>query len=241
LAVYFVLDHFFLYPAEDKPDIVRDETQVRKLSLQGLWPNAPLLLGVVLAVALLDSSKPVPGTDWKPWFYLREAVQIGLVALSLILGKRAIRTANSFDYVAIIEVACLFVGIFICMQPALEILNARGGELGINTPDRFFWGTGGLSSVLDNAPTYLVFFEVAKSVPAEGPQMAGVAENLLAAISLGAVMMGAMTYIGNGPNFMVKAIAEQAGVRMPSFFGYIGYSCVILLPILVLNAYLFVN
>jgi Na+/H+ antiporter NhaD/arsenite permease-like protein len=129
------------------------------------------------------------------------------------------------------------------MQPALQILGVYGGELGIRSPAQFFWVTGALSSVLDNAPTYLVFFKTAQAMPhASGAQLvAGVDEALLVGISLGAVFMGAMTYIGNGPNFMVKAIAEKSGVRMPSFFGYMAYSCCILLPILVLNAWLFIS
>ena len=102
----------------------------------------------------------------------------------------------------------------------------------------FFWATGSLSSVLDNAPTYVVFFETAKTLGGEN-LIAGVAEHLLIAISLGAVFMGAMTYIGNGPNFMVKAIAEKSGIRMPSFFGYMVYSCLILLPLLVVTTLLF--
>ena len=190
---------------------------------------------LVLAVALLDPSKTIPLTDWHPWVYLREVVQLALVAISLWWGSALVRSKNRFNYHAILEVAALFFGIFICMQPALQILGVRGGELGIESPLQFFWITGGLSSVLDNAPTYLVFFKTAQSVPmADVTTVAGVAEPLLVAISLGAVFMGAMTYIGNGPNFMVKAIAEKSGVRMPSFFGYMLYSCVILLPILLL-------
>jgi Na+/H+ antiporter NhaD/arsenite permease-like protein len=163
------------------------------------------------------------------------------VGLSLLLGSADVRRRNGFTYFAILEVAALFVGIFICMQPALAILNERGGELGITSPLGFFWVTGGLSSVLDNAPTYLVFFKTAQALPAEAgaATMAGVEVGRLAAISLGAVFLGAITYIGNGPNFMVKAIAEQAGVKMPSFFGYILYSCGILLPVLAAAAFLF--
>jgi Na+/H+ antiporter NhaD/arsenite permease-like protein len=137
-------------------------------------------------------------------------------------------------------VAALFFGIFICMQAPLQILHVKGPNLGLTTPGHFFWATGSLSSVLDNAPTYVVFFETAKSLPSEGVKtVAGVAESLLVGISLGAVFMGAMTYIGNGPNFMVKAIAEKSGVRMPSFFGYMVYSCLVLLPVLILTTLLF--
>jgi Na+/H+ antiporter NhaD/arsenite permease-like protein len=240
LAVYFTLDHFYYHRRETKADVLRDETQVRKLKFAGLWPNGPLLLGVILAVALLDPSKPLLGTGWHPWIYLREMVQLGLVGLSLLTGPQWVRDDNSFDYIAIIEVAALFVGIFVAMQPALEILNARGPNLGVDTPREFFWASGILSSVLDNAPTYLVFFKTAQTLPpGDAAVVAGVAEPILKAISLGAVLMGAMTYIGNGPNFMVKTIAEKSGVRMPSFFGYVVYSVLILLPILVINTLLF--
>jgi len=240
LAVYFAMDHFFFYPHEKKADIVADETQVRRLKFSGVWPNALLLVGIILSVALLDPGKPLPGTDWHPWFYLREMVQLALVGISLLTGPATVRDANNFDYIAIIEVAALFIGIFIAMQPALEILNARGASLGIDTPHKFFWASGWLSSVLDNAPTYLVFFKTAEALSADAlDKVAGVAESLLRGVSLGSVTMGAMTYIGNGPNFMVKAIAEKSGVRMPSFFGYMIYSFAILLPILAIDTWLF--
>ncbi len=242
LTIYFLWDRFWFYPHEELRDLVRDETQVRRLKFIGLFPNVILLLGVVLSVALLDPTKAIPGTNWHPWYYLREISQIGLVALSLAWGDHAVRKANAFNYHAILEVAALFSGIFICMQAPLQILHVKGPELGLIDPMHFFWATGSLSSVLDNAPTYVVFFETAKALTtAEGltPTVAGVAESLLIAISLGAVFMGAMTYIGNGPNFMVKAIAEKSGIRMPSFFGYMFYSCAILLPLFVLTTWLF--
>jgi Na+/H+ antiporter NhaD/arsenite permease-like protein len=241
LLAYLLIDWLWYYPRETKLDLRRDVERTHRLRIVGWLLNAPLLMGVVAAVALLDPSKPVPGTDWHPWMYLRELMQLGLVAISLWFGNKDVRDANLFTYGAIIEVAALFVGIFICMQPALQILASSGSRLGLDTPQHFFWATGGLSSVLDNAPTYLVFFKAAQSLPAspEAALVAGVDPKLLAAISLGSVFMGAMTYIGNGPNFMVRAIAESSGVKMPSFFGYIVYSCVILLPILVLTAWLF--
>ena len=161
LAIYFVWDPFWFYPREAKPDIVRDETRVHRLRFQGVWPNAVLLAGVILSIALLDPAKPFPGTDWHPWLYLREMVQLGLVLLSLALGRESVRRANQFNYHAIVEVAVLFLGIFICMQPPLQILHVRGPALGLTTPPQFFWATGSLSSVLDNAPTYVVFFETA--------------------------------------------------------------------------------
>ena len=239
LAIYFLWDHFWYYPREAARDIACDETQRQPLRFRGLGLNAFLLAGVVLAVALLDPSKPLPAAAWHPWIYLRETVQLGLVAMSLVWTAPAVRRDNDFSYGAILEVAALFLGIFICMQPPLEILHAEGPSLGLSTPLHFFWAGGGLSAVLDNAPTYGVFFETARSLGGS-PAVAGVQESLLTAVSLGSVFMGAMTYIGNGPNFMVKSIAEKSGVAMPGFFGFVVYSSAILLPILVLVAVLFV-
>ena len=241
ITMYFLIDHFWYYPKELPLDVALDETRSTGIKIEGLLPNALLLLGVIFAVALLDPHKPFPGTDWRPWMFMREAVQLIMVMLSLWLGKHKVRVENNFNYHAIIEVAALFIGIFICMQPALQILGVYGPDLGLKTPMAFFWATGSLSSVLDNAPTYVVFFDTAQSLPhVEGMKyVAGVPEHMLVAISLGAVFMGAMTYIGNGPNFMVKAIAEKSGVKMPSFFGYIAWSCAFLLPLLILTCVLF--
>ncbi len=235
IVVYLLLDEFWHYRREKLADIERDITQQRALHISGWRLNAPLLIGVVLAVAFLDPSKAVPSTTWHPWLYLREIVQLGLVAISLAFGSRQVRYANRFNYHAIIEVAAIFSGIFITMQPALQILGVRGSELGLRSPVHFFWASGSLSSVLDNAPTYLVFFQTALAMPhaSDAKLVAGVEEITLIGISLGSVFMGAMTYIGNGPNFMVRAIAEKSGVKMPSFFGYMVYSCLILLPIFV--------
>jgi Na+/H+ antiporter NhaD/arsenite permease-like protein len=241
IATYLIVDKFWFYRREAPAGVERDSERTHRIRISGWQINAPLLVGVVLAVALLDPSKPLPGTTWHPWMYLREIVQLGFVAISLWWGDHRVRDENHFTFGAIIEVAALFVGIFICMQPALQILGAKGSELGLASPAHFFWATGGLSSVLDNAPTYLVFFKTAQSLPTNPniAPVAGVDPLILAAISLGAVFMGAMTYIGNGPNFMVRAIAESAGVKMPSFFGYVVYSCLILLPILALTVWLF--
>jgi Na+/H+ antiporter NhaD/arsenite permease-like protein len=239
LAIYWAWDTFIAHPRERKSDLIRDARLTRQLRFSGLGLNGLLMAGVIAAVALLDPSKPFPGTTWHPWIFLREVVLLGLVGASLALGSRDIRDKNGFSYAAILEVAALFVGIFVCMQPALALLNERGASLGIQTPQAFFWATGALSSVLDNAPTYLVFFKTAQTLPGDGAMMAGVEVERLTAISLGAVFLGAMTYIGNGPNFMVKAIAEQAGVKMPSFFGYVLYSMGVLLPVFVIMSFLF--
>lgn len=248
IVMYVLLDEFAFYHRESVADLYKDMTQSTKLTFEGVALNLPLLVGVVVAVALLDPTKTLPGTDVHPWMFSRELVQLGLVAISVHYGSQAVRQRNAFNYHAILEVAALFSGIFICMQPALQILGEYGGELGrlvgaeggVLSPQNYFWLTGGLSSVLDNAPTYLVFFKSAEATThGIGPLVPGtnVEQPVLVAISLGSVFLGAMTYIGNGPNFMVRAIAEKSGVKMPSFFGYVGYSCVFLLPVLVLVAW----
>jgi Na+/H+ antiporter NhaD/arsenite permease-like protein len=240
ILVYWAWDQFHAYPREAKSDIVRDETQIRPLRIRGLWPNAPLLLGVIACVAFLDPSKLLPGTNIRTPIFLREGLLLALVGLSLALGDKQVRRDNRFNYGAILEVAALFLGIFICMQPPIMILNVEGSALGLQSATHFFWGTGLLSSVLDNAPTYVVFFETARAIGGADPVAAtGVPSVLLVAISLGAVFMGANTYIGNGPNFMVKAIAEGSGVRMPSFFGYLAYSGGVLIPVFLLVTALF--
>jgi Na+/H+ antiporter NhaD/arsenite permease-like protein len=205
-----------------------------------LW--APL---AIAAVALLVPGKALLGTAWMAPNFLREGVLFGLAGLSWLLTKRSVRTANRFEFGAILEVAAIFIGIFISMQIPLEVLKTEGAKLGIESPFAFYWITGALSSFLDNAPTYVVFFEIAKTMPfvpdeayvtlADGQVRA----DLLTAVSLGAVFMGANTYIGNGPNFMVKAIAESEGVEMPSFFGYMAWSVGILIPLLALAQIVF--
>ncbi len=237
IALYFLLDTCFYYPRESKNDRARDNAEKTPLVIRGALLNVLLLLGVVLAVMWLAPEKdffqnigikqlgPLLGIErlvWHPPFFLREAVQLLLVALSLVLGSRAVRRDNSFNFGAIIEVAALFFGIFLCMQAPLQILDAKGKELPLDTPIKYFWATGSLSSVLDNAPTYVVFFEAAKAQ--EAAKMADAQAkggealeqyharekgcvkvkggeidwHLLVAVSLGAVFMGSMTYIGNG-------------------------------------------
>jgi Na+/H+ antiporter NhaD/arsenite permease-like protein len=244
LVLYFLWDRHE-WKAERRKDIARDERAPRRIAIDGRL-NILWLLLVVLVVATVDPSRTLPGTEWKPFPYLRELLMLGLCAVSMAFTKDAVRKANEFDFGAIAEVAALFIGIFVTMQVPLMVLQAKGAALGIASPMGYFWATGSLSAVLDNAPTYLVFLQTAVATPIEGAQMISVgdlgqvSEPLLSAVSLGAVFMGAMTYIGNGPNFMVKAIAEQRGVRMPSFFGYLGWSCLVLLPTLYLASRLFV-
>ena len=241
LAIYFVVDTL-AYRREAKKDITLDETQRIPLSMAGKI-NFVYLLGVVLSVALLDPNKTVFGL-FTPFPFMRELMMLGFVVLSLRTTAPSIRQANQFNYHAILEVAALFIGIFICMQIPIAILRDRGADLGLSEPWHFFWATGGLSAFLDNAPTYVVFFETATVLPTSGETLelmggSTISVSLLSAISLGAVFMGAMTYIGNGPNFMVKSIAEQSGIRMPSFFGYMLWSVGILVPVFILVTVLF--
>jgi Na+/H+ antiporter NhaD/arsenite permease-like protein len=237
LLIYFVMDTV-LFTREPLAALEADKLEIQPTHIQGAWINFPLLLGVVLSVAFLNE-------NYLPFkaFPLREGVLLLLAAMSWVLTSKGLRMVNKFTFYPIIEVAALFAGIFATMIPAILILNARGGDLGVASPLSFFWATGVLSSFLDNTPTYVVFYALAQNpdIPAIGAQVAatGVDEALLTAISLGAVFMGAMTYIGNAPNFMVKAIAEERGLKMPGFFGYMIWSVIILVPIFIATSLLF--
>jgi Na+/H+ antiporter NhaD/arsenite permease-like protein len=176
---------------------------------------------------------------------------IGVGCLAYKYATKEALHENEFTFAPIKEVGFLFVGIFATMVPALDLLEKHAGDLGIKTATQFYWGAGALSSVLDNAPTYLNFLTAAfglKGLSLENPAdvTAFLADPVLCkylvAVSLGAVFFGANTYIGNGPNFMVKSIAESAGVKCPSFFGYVlKYSLPILIPIFALVAWLFLR
>jgi Na+/H+ antiporter NhaD/arsenite permease-like protein len=264
LIVFFVIDTV-LFRREDKaPVAATDEGGIR---IEG-WHNFFFLLGVMVAVVMSGSLKlaavtvydggshpvQVPLQNW-----LKDLIIIAMGILSLRTTAKKLREKNGFSWFPIQEVAYLFAGIFMTIIPALAILKAgSAGALAdlttaVHGPVRYFWATGILSSFLDNAPTYLTFFNAALGdlgkTEAEIPGMLGyLGENLrnnvfisdLTAISAGAVFMGAMTYIGNAPNFMVKAIAEETGVPMPSFFGFlIKWSVPILIPIFVLVTLVF--
>ena len=258
LIVYYLWDRHLYHkePSYHKEPMYRkelplghmlDETRIEPLQLAGSL-NFVWLLGVVLTVALVVPGKPLLGSSVMVPIFLREAIMLGMVGAAWISSSAHVRKSNEFNFGAIIEVAVLFLGIFITMQAPVEILKIQGPRLPLTSPEQFFWATGGLSSFLDNAPTYVVFFTTAESLThAAGPgilQLLGgefIRVDLLVAISLGAVFMGANTYIGNGPNFMVKSIAEQAGVRMPSFFGYMLYSVGILVPLFVAVTFIFLR
>ena len=217
LALFFVVDRR-AYHQERGRDIAADITHIEPVRVQGVL-NLALLAGVLAAIFA-----PTP---------VRELAMVALALLSVFALDPQARQLNKFSYGPIVEVAVLFAGIFITMVPALALLEARGAELGLSAPWHFFLVTGALSSVLDNAPTYLTFLSAAQGLHL-ADEIVGVPVLHLAAISVGAVFMGANTYIGNGPNFMVKAIAEEAGVKMPSFGGYAVRATLTLLPVYIL-------
>jgi Na+/H+ antiporter NhaD/arsenite permease-like protein len=207
--------------------------------------NFILLAGVVFSIYMQGFLST--RFSWWSHFGPQEAAMAMLAMLSLFITPLAssIRQENGFTFGPIKEVAFLFAGIFATMIPALVILEARGAELGIREPAQFFWATGILSSFLDNAPTYLTLLSLGKALAL--PNNLGfvlhdggnVTREILMAISAGAVFMGANTYIGNGPNFMVRSIAESQGVKMPSFFGYMLYSGLVLIPVFALVTVIF--
>jgi Na+/H+ antiporter NhaD/arsenite permease-like protein len=203
-------------------------------------------LGLIVLTVFID-----PNTfEWVPFIeihgkkvsFVRELLQLGIaLGCYRFASKKALQN-NGFDFEPIREVAFLFVGIFLSMMPALQLLGAGGGDIGSVSESFMYWGAGIFSSVLDNAPAYMNFFTLTLTMFGFDVQniadvhafLASEHARYLMAVSTGSVFFGAMTYIGNGPNFMVKAIAEQTGVKMPSFFGYLGkYSIPVLLPVLV--------
>ena len=210
-------------------------------------------LGTVLLTIIAAGKAAAAGRPWAAG--TQEVILVALTLTAYGATASEHRERNAFTFGPIVEVAVLFAGIFVTMAPVLAILNgwsdgARtvlGMRFGVTQPWEFFWAAGALSSVLDNAPTYLTFVASAagpEGVPAQGRFIGALAldpgaARLLAAISTGAVFMGANTYIGNAPNFMVKAIAEENGIKMPSFFGYMAYSCAILLPLFVAITFMF--
>jgi Na+/H+ antiporter NhaD/arsenite permease-like protein len=241
LAVFFVLDRRSF---KKMSRAVQEEIKARDIwRLDGVL-NLAFLLVIIGAVFL-------PAR-----FFLREFVMLAAAAGSYFTTARAVHESNEFHFGPIREVAFLFAGIFMTMMPALGYLEQHGQEFGFKKPAQYYFASGALSSVLDNAPTYVNFLELAETTvraeePAAFAALGGEKQAavrlllerrplLVIAVSLGAVFFGAMTYIGNGPNFMVKSIAESSGVAMPTFFGYIlKYSLPFLLPILVLVGWLF--
>jgi Na+/H+ antiporter NhaD/arsenite permease-like protein len=239
LAIFYVVDRmqcedsFKTQPADHKINV----------SIDGKM-HFLLLLGVIGLVLQSGIWKPeeyfnVLGIEVGTQNMVRDVGMVLLAALSVLMTPMKIRRGHEFHWEPFLEVSKLFLAIFITLIPVVGIMQQWGAQLA--TPlsaSEYFWFTGGLSAFLDNAPTYLVFFSLAGGNPIE---MMTLKAGLLVAISLGSVFMGALTYIGNAPNFMVATIARNYQVRMPSFFGYMIWSCGILLPIFLLINWLFVG
>jgi Na+/H+ antiporter NhaD/arsenite permease-like protein len=248
LVVFHFVDSYMLDKDELEKvgDLLDKVLQHEPLGIEGRH-NLLLLLAIVGVILAKGQGLGTADGHWP--LGMQEAAMAAIAAASYVSTRKATHARNEFTFGPILEVAILFAGIFITMIAPLAILNARGAQLGIEQPWHYFWATGGLSAFLDNAPTYMTFTAVAcgqVGVSVDGPRYLAeyiaarpVDSLILEAISCGAVMMGAMTYIGNGPNFMVKAIAEHNGVKMPSFFGYMAWSCAILLPVFVIVTLLF--
>lgn len=251
LIIYFIVDSFY-YKKEPQTNIVMDKSLMQPIKIHGKI-NFLFLLGVVLSVAFINEhympfmQDMYIGSEEHPYHYmsfLRE-ISIALMAvLSLVFSKKAHRSANKFTWAPIQEVAYLFLGIFVTMVPALLYLSQNANTIGIDSPAQFYYAAGTLSSFLDNAPTAVSFYNLASGLypVAEPGFVANIPEILLKAISLGAVFFGAMTYIGNGPNFMVKAIAEENNINMPSFFAYIfKFTIIVLLPVYIITQLIFLH
>ncbi|ABE31893.1 putative membrane protein [Paraburkholderia xenovorans LB400] len=253
LIGFHALDSYYFHRREEERSRFLDPTPDSSLLGIDGKINFVLLAAVVALVLLSGLWKPgvefdVFGTHVALQNAVRDGALIGVTLLSLALTPRAARAGNDFNWAPIEEVAKLFAGIFVTIAPVITIL--RAGEAGafagivhlVNDASgrphdlMYFWTTGLLSSFLDNAPTYLVFFNLAGG---DAQALMTTGATTLAAISAGAVFMGANTYIGNAPNFMVKAIAESRGVRMPGFFAYLGWSAAVLLPLFLVTGWLF--
>ena len=240
LLVYFLADTYF-YRKEPRENLAADEAQKVSLQFSGLI-NIVWLLCIIASTMFINKTYiPAMGAEHAPWYLklLREWVFIIIIACSWFTTKKKARVDNNYSWTPILEVACVFVGIFATMTPALMYLEQMKETIQafISQPWQYVYCTGILSAFLDNAPTAMVF----NSMAPNGDIIGLAADPFLKAISMGAVFFGALTYIGNGPNFMVKSIAEQEGIKMPSFFGYmIKFSLVVCLPIYVIVQLLFI-
>ena len=234
LIVYFIVDKYN-YKKEDLSSIQLDKSNIRPLKLEGKR-NFIFLLLVILAVAFLNEEYLAIIHSNHYFKFIREAIIILAAYLSILVTPKLLRVSNNFTWNPIQEVAYLFLGIFITMVPCLLYLEANAKFLGLTTTSQFYYYTGLLSSFLDNTPTAVTFHSLASGLGiSAGSIVAGIPEEILKAICVGAVYFGSMTYIGNGPNFMVKTVAEENNIKMPDFFSYIlKFSLVVLLPIFII-------
>lgn len=240
LVYYFVDVHF--HKKETPEALYRDMANIKPIKIQGKL-NFIWLIGVVLAVAFINEQY-LPFIGFNPYFrFLREIVILGMGGLSLLFTTHLLRVSNNFTWGPIEEVAYLFFGIFITMVPCLLYLELNAKTLGVNLPHQFYYYSGMLSSFLDNTPTAVTFHSLAMGLgQTTGSIVAGIPEEILKAICTASVFFGSMTYIGNGPNFMVKAVAEDNNIKMPHFFSYMyKFSLIVLLPIFIIVQLLFIG
>lgn len=241
LIIYFFVDSYY-HKKEPVEALLRDKAIIRPIKITGrlnfLW-----LIGVVLAVAFINQQY-IPFMLVNSYTkFIREGAIIVMALLSLILTPHLTRVSNNFTWSPIEEVAYLFLGIFITIVPCLLYLESNALSLGITLPHQFYYYSGLLSSFLDNTPTAVVFHSLALSLGVHSSNMiAGIPDLTLRAICTGSVFFGAMTYIGNGPNFMIKAVAEDNNIKMPHFFSYMfKFSIIVLLPIFILVQLIFIS
>jgi Na+/H+ antiporter NhaD/arsenite permease-like protein len=260
LTIFYIWDTW-AYSKESKEDLRRDLREQKPLKVLGKI-NLVLILGVLCSVIFFkpyEANGTVIDLSW-----MQQPFMILLALVSFVLDTRSKQKAhkrghtqfktprehNFFTFYAMVEVALLFIGIFITMTPAICLLKAHGAETGVRHAWQFFWMSGGLSSFLDNAPTYATYFALGQGVtkglltsatnlPVVAATTGPISEEILMAISAGSVFMGANSYIGNAPNFMVKSLCEEARVKMPSFFGYMLYSGSILIPSFLLIMFIY--
>ncbi|NWF88957.1 MAG: sodium:proton antiporter, partial [Ignavibacteriaceae bacterium] len=234
LIVYYLVDIHF-YKKEKPASIQIDKTVIKPLKIQGAI-NFYYLAGLILSVAFLNEQF-IPLIKLNHYLkFMREVVIIFFAYLSILSTPKLTRVSNNFTWAPIQEVAYLFLGIFITMVPCLLYLESNAKNFGISSTTQFYYFTGLLSSFLDNTPTAVTFHSLALGLGQISPSLvAGIPEEILKAICTGAVFFGSMTYIGNGPNFMVKAIAEENNIHMPHFFSYMyKFSLIVLLPIFII-------
>jgi Na+/H+ antiporter NhaD/arsenite permease-like protein len=234
LGIYFLVDSYY-FKKESLGARLRDQTYIRRIRLGGKL-NLVWLAGVVLAIAFMNEQYIHAMRVHEYLKFAREGAVAAMAGLSLVLTPRLDRVSNNFTWGPIKEVACLFLGIFVTMVPCILYLEHNAQHLGITAARHFYYASGGLSSVLDNTPTAVTFYSLALGLGRQTSNMvAGIPYELMRAICLGSVFFGSMTYIGNGPNFMVRAIAEDNNIKMPHFFSYIfRFSLIVLLPVFIL-------
>jgi Na+/H+ antiporter NhaD/arsenite permease-like protein len=241
LIIYFFVDSYY-HGKEPEKALQLDKSVIKPLKLHGRF-NFVWMIGVVLSVAFLNEQY-LPFISQNHFYkFLREGAIICMAIFSLLFTPNLTRVSNNFTWEPIKEVAYLFIGIFVTMVPCMLYLESHAKQLGVTSPSQFYYFSGLLSSFLDNTPTAVTFHSLALGLGQQpGNIVAGISENLLRAISIGSVFFGSMTYIGNGPNFMVKAVAEENNIKMPSFFAYIyTFSLIVLLPVYIIVQLLFVH